>query len=189
MWPELALTHWCRLCDTPCTWCRSTSALQSSSPCNTGNWTSTVIDVRMWWCHTLIKLISRLSGWSHYWRSERRVKHSHDNDTLPDSIIWLPHSPSPWTRFTAVNVEWGLISSTMSFRTWFVIILEDLDASVRLPEVRSHQPLRPSEGVVEVLLGGVVLVAGSTIVFSDEREESSPLVLPDRGLTNQRSVS
>ena len=60
---------------------------------------------------------------------------------------------------------------------------------MRLPEVRSNQPLRPSEGVVEVLLGGVVLVAGSTIVFSDEREESSPLVLPDRGLTNQRSVS
>ena len=77
----------------------------------------------------------------------------------------------------------------MSFRTGFVIILEDLDTSVRLPEVRSHQPLRPGEGVVKVLLGGVVLVAGSTIVFSDEREESSPLVLPDRGLTNQRSVS
>ena len=56
----------------------------------------------------------------------------------------------------------------MSLRTRFVIILEDLDTSVRLPEVRSHQPLRPGEGVVEVLLGGVVLVAGSSIVFSYE---------------------
>ena len=28
---------------------------------------------------------------------------------------------------------------------------------VRLPEVRPHEPLRPGEGVVEVLLRGVVL--------------------------------
>ena len=28
---------------------------------------------------------------------------------------------------------------------------------MRLPEVGPHEPLRPGEGVVEVLLGGVVL--------------------------------
>ena len=50
---------------------------------------------------------------------------------------------------------------------------------MRLPEVRPYQPLRPREGVVEVLLGGVVLVGGPPVVFSDEPEQAGPLVLPD----------
>ena len=50
-------------------------------------------------------------------------------------------------------------------------------------EVRSHQPLGPGEGVVEVLLGGVVLVGRPPVVLTDELEEPGPLVLPDGGRT------
>ena len=69
---------------------------------------------------------------------------------------------------------------------------------VRLSEVRTHKPLGPRERVVEVLLGGVVLVdpwrknhvknkqqkyksslSRPAVVLPDEGEEASPLVLPD----------
>ena len=46
-------------------------------------------------------------------------------------------------------------------------------------EVRSHEPLGPGEGVVEVLLGGVVLVGRPPVVLPDEGEQAGPLVLPD----------
>ena len=54
---------------------------------------------------------------------------------------------------------------------------------MRFSKVRPNQPLCPGEGVVEVLLGGVVLVGGPPVVFSDEPEQSRPLVLPDCGRT------
>ena len=50
---------------------------------------------------------------------------------------------------------------------------------MRFPEVRPPQPLGPCEGVVEMFLGGVILVSWSAVVFSNEPEESRPLVLPD----------
>ena len=56
-----------------------------------------------------------------------------------------------------------------------------LNARVRLPEVRPHQPLRPGEGVEEELLRGVVLVDRSTVVLAQEGEEAGALVLPDGG--------
>ena len=52
---------------------------------------------------------------------------------------------------------------------------------MRFSKVRPNQPLCPGEGVVEVLLGGVVLVSRPPVVFPDELEQSRPLVLPDRG--------
>ena len=54
---------------------------------------------------------------------------------------------------------------------------------MRFPEVRPHQPLRPCKGVVEMFLGGVILVSWSPVVFSNEPEQSRPLVLPDRSWT------
>ncbi len=56
-----------------------------------------------------------------------------------------------------------------------------LNARVRLPEVRPHQPLRPGEGVEEELLRGVVLVDRSPVVLAQEGEEAGALVLPDGG--------
>ena len=41
---------------------------------------------------------------------------------------------------------------------------------MRFSKVRPNQPLCPGEGVVEVLLGGVVLVGWPPVVFSDEPE-------------------
>ena len=49
---------------------------------------------------------------------------------------------------------------------------------MRFSKVRPNQPLCPGEGVVEVLLGGVVLVGRPPVVFPDELEQSRPLVLP-----------
>jgi hypothetical protein len=53
---------------------------------------------------------------------------------------------------------------------------------MRLPEVGPDKPLGPGEGVVEVLLGGVVLVDRPTVVLAQEPEEAGPLVLPHGGL-------
>ncbi len=53
---------------------------------------------------------------------------------------------------------------------------------VRLPKVWPDEPLGPSEGVVEVLLRGVVLVDRPTVVLAQEPEETGPLVLPHGGL-------
>ena len=47
---------------------------------------------------------------------------------------------------------------------------------VRLPEVGPHEPLRPGEGVVEVLLGRVVLQ--QCIVRSHEVNDRSHKVTP-----------
>jgi hypothetical protein len=53
---------------------------------------------------------------------------------------------------------------------------------MRLPKVGPDKPLGPSEGVVEVLLRGVVLVDRPTVVLAQEPEETGPLVLPHGGL-------
>ena len=53
---------------------------------------------------------------------------------------------------------------------------------MRFPEVRSHEPLSPGEGVVEVLLRGVVLVHRPPVVLTHEGEQAGPLVLPHGGL-------
>ena len=50
------------------------------------------------------------------------------------------------------------------------------------PEVRSHEPLSPGEGVVEVLLRRVVLVHRPPVVLTHEGEQAGPLVLPHGGL-------
>ena len=50
------------------------------------------------------------------------------------------------------------------------------------PEVRSHEPLSPGEGVVEVLLRRVVLVHRPPVVLPHEGEQAGPLVLPHRSL-------
>ena len=50
---------------------------------------------------------------------------------------------------------------------------------MRFPEVRPNQPLCPCEGVVEVFLGGVILVCRPPVVLSNKAEEPCPLVLPD----------
>ena len=59
--------------------------------------------------------------------------------------------------------------------------MKSFKTCVRFSEVRPHQPLCPGEGVVEVLLGGVVLVGRSPVVLADELEEPRPLVLPHGG--------
>ena len=45
-------------------------------------------------------------------------------------------------------------------------------------EVWANQPLRPPVAVVKILLSSILLVDRSSIVFSYELEEPSPLILP-----------
>ncbi len=59
---------------------------------------------------------------------------------------------------------------------------ELLFTCMRLPEVGPDEPLGPREGVVEVLLRGVVLVHRATVVLAQETEEAGPLILPHGGL-------
>ena len=60
-----------------------------------------------------------------------------------------------------------------------LISVTDLNASVRLPEVWSDQPLGSGEGVEQELLGRVVLVNRLPVVLAHELEEAGSLVLPD----------
>jgi hypothetical protein len=53
---------------------------------------------------------------------------------------------------------------------------------MRLPEVGPDKPFGPGEGVVEVLLRGVVLVHRATVVLAQEPEQTGPLVLPHGSL-------
>jgi hypothetical protein len=53
---------------------------------------------------------------------------------------------------------------------------------MRLPKVGPDKPLGSGEGVVEVLLRGVVLVHRPTVVLAQEPEEAGPLVLPHGSL-------
>merc|ERR1719150_467378 len=85
-----------------------------------------------------------------------------------DRVVRFPHAASPRAGLAAVDVERGLVGAAVTLRTRLVLVLEHLDTCVRLPEVRPHEPLRPGEGVVEVLLGGVVLVARPAVVLPDE---------------------
>ena len=60
-----------------------------------------------------------------------------------------------------------------------LISVTDLNASVRLPEVWSDQPLGSGEGVEQELLGCVVLVNRLPVVLAHELEQPGALVLPD----------
>ena len=66
----------------------------------------------------------------------------------------------------------------MSLRTLGVIIVEQLDPSMSLLEVRSYQPLRVTGLVVKILSCGVLPVQRPAIVFPYEMKQPSSLVLP-----------
>ena len=51
--------------------------------------------------------------------------------------------------------------------------------SMRFSKVGPHQPLCTCECVIQVFLGGIVLVSWSPIVFTNKLKKSCPLVLPD----------
>jgi len=97
--------------------------------------------------------------------------------------VVLPDASAARDRFARINVQLRVVSAAVPLRTRLVLVLEHLDSCMRLPEVRSDEPLRSSEGVIEVLFGCIVLVNRPSVVLSQEFEETSSLVLPDSSQT------
>jgi len=96
-----------------------------------------------------------------------------------DAGVILPHASSAGHRFAAVDVQLCVVLPPVPLGTHLVCVLEHLDTRVRLSEVRSNEPFCARERVVEILLRRIVLVNRSPIMFAQELEKASSLVLPN----------